>query len=167
MKKTLYSIFAVLSLCLAFVSCDDDDFDVNRGTHSQLPETVVAGTYNGQYVVYKADGVTEVGTYPATVTMTAGESKYTVRLESVCDQADINGAEEMPLNISWANEDIKFWGLTTPGTTAGFLNSAGMVLTAAKPFRSSFPRPYVRVVARLPNFTYLTEQIKHYQVWVV
>lgn len=126
MKKTLYSIFAVLSLCLAFVSCDDDDIDVNRGTHSQLPETVVAGTYNGQYVVYKADGVTEVGTYPATVTMTAGESKYTVRLESVCDQADINGAEEMPLNISWANDDIKFWGLTTPGTTAGFLNSAGL-----------------------------------------
>lgn len=126
MKKTLYSIFAVLSLCLAFVSCDDDDFDVNHGTHSQLPETVIAGTYNGQYVVYKADGVTEVGTYSATVTMTAGESKYTARLESVCEQAEMNGAEEQALNISWANDDIKFWGLTTPGTTAGFLNSAAL-----------------------------------------
>ncbi len=126
MKKTLYSIFAVLSLCLAFVSCDDDDFDVNHGTHSQLPETVIAGTYNGQYVVYKADGVTEVGTYSATVTMTAGESKYTVRLESVSAETDMNGAEESPLNISWANDDIKFWGLTTPGTTAGFLNSAAL-----------------------------------------
>lgn len=126
MKKTLYSIFAVLSLCLAFVSCDDDDFDVNHGTHSQLPETVIAGTYNGQYVVFKADGVTEIGTYPATVTMTAGESKYTVRLESVSAETDMNGAEENPLNISWANDDIKFWGLTTPGTTAGFLNSAAL-----------------------------------------
>ena len=126
MKKTLYRIFAVLSLCLAFVSCDDDDFDVNHGTHSQLPETVIAGTYNGQYVVFKADGVTEIGTYPATVTMTAGESKYTVRLESVSAETDMNGAEENPLNISWANDDIKFWGLTTPGTTAGFLNSAAL-----------------------------------------
>ena len=126
MKKTLYSIFAVLSLCLAFVSCDDDDFDVNHGTHSQLPETVIAGTYNGQYVVFKAAGVTEIGTYPATVTMTAGESKYTVRLESVSAETDMNGAEENPLNISWANDDIKFWGLTTPGTTAGFLNSAAL-----------------------------------------
>ena len=126
MKKTLYSIFAVLSLCLAFVSCDDDDFDVNHGTHSQLPESVVAGTYSGHYVVFKADGVTEIGTYPATVTMTAGESKYTVRLESVSAETDMNGAEENPLNISWANDDIKFWGLTTPGTTAGFLNSAAL-----------------------------------------
>ena len=126
MKKTLYSIFAVLSLCLAFVSCDDDDFDVNHGTHSQLPESVVAGTYSGHYVVFKADGVTEIGTYPATVTMTAGESKYTVRLESVSAETDMNGAEENPLNISWDNDDIKFWGLTTPGTTAGFLNSAAL-----------------------------------------
>lgn len=125
MKKTLYSMFAILAVCFSFVSCDDDDSN-DSGTHSELPETVIAGTYTGQYDVYNADGVTLEETYPATVTLAAGENEYTVTLVSVCSESTINGAEEYPLNITWANDEIKFWGLSTAGTTSGYLNSANL-----------------------------------------
>lgn len=124
MKKTLYCLMAVLAVCFSFASCDDDDFSVDHGTHAQLPETVLAGTYSGTYTIYNADGVTVEKTAPGTITIAAGENKYTATFVSVSDEAVVNGAEKDPIDVSWANNDIKFWGKTTPGNTAGYLNSA-------------------------------------------
>jgi len=128
MKRTLYIIFAVLAVCSSFTACDDDDdFSVDRGTHSTLPETIIAGTYTGSYDVYNADGETLENTYPATVDIAAGENKNTITLTSTCSGAnELNGAEQYPLNVTWANDDIKFWGLTTPSSTSGYLNSANL-----------------------------------------
>lgn len=126
MKKILYGMFAALAVCLSFMSCDDDDFSVDHGTHTELPETVMAGTYSGTYDVYKADGVTLEGSYPATITIATGENDYTINLTSTCSEDDVNGSEEKPLNVAWANDDIKFWGQTTAGETSGYLNSASL-----------------------------------------
>ena len=123
MKKTLYCLMAVLAVCFSFASCDDDDFNVNHGTHAQLPETVLAGTYTGTYTIYNADGVTVEKTVPGTVTIAAGENKYTATFNSISTEAVVNGAEEGCIDVAWANDIIKFWGKTTGGTTAGYLNS--------------------------------------------
>ncbi|MDE5986597.1 MAG: hypothetical protein K2H16_04870 [Prevotella sp.] len=126
MKKILYGVFAALAVCFSFTSCDDDDFSVDHGTHSERPETGISGTYTGNYEVYNADRVTLENTYPATATITPGTTEYSIRLESTCSETSINGAEENPLNCAWANDEIKFWGPTAPGTTAGYLNSANL-----------------------------------------
>lgn len=127
MKKTLYCMFAALAVCFAFTSCGDDDIDVDHGTHAQKPETALAGTYTGSYTVYNADGVTAESTADATVTIAAGESAYTITLTSNCPEvAAATGSEETPLNCTWANDDIKFWGPTTAGTTTGYLNSSAL-----------------------------------------
>lgn len=116
---------AALALCFGFTSCDDDDVDIDRGTHSELPETVLAGTYTGTYTVYNADGVTEESTADATVTFAAGEASHTATFSSNCpDNANMTGAEEGALNCAWANEGILFWGPSTAGTTSGYLNTA-------------------------------------------
>lgn len=140
MKKTLYCLMAVLAVCFSFASCDDDDFNVNHGTHAQLPETVLAGTYSGTYTVFSADGVTVEKTVPGTITIAAGENKYTATFASASDEAVVNGAEENPIDVAWSNDEIKFWGKTTPGTTKGFLNSAvlnGTLSNGALTFRFS------------------------------
>lgn len=117
-------MMAALAVCFSFTSCGDDD-DVNRGTHATLPETELAGTYTGTYTVYNADGVTEESTADASVTIAAGENKYTITFSSNCpSNANMTGAEEGALNCTWANDAIKFWGPTTAGTTTGYLNSA-------------------------------------------
>lgn len=126
MKKTLFGILVVLTCCISFISCSDDDFDVNRGTHSDLPENVISGSFTGEYEVYSADGVTLENTYPATVNISPGKNKYTLLFESVSSESVMNGAEENPLNVAWANNDIKFWGPSSAGTKAGFLNSAAL-----------------------------------------
>lgn len=118
---------AALALCLGVSSCDDDEIDVDRGTHTTLPETAIAGTYTGTYTVYNSDGVTEESTADATVTLAAGETSYTLTLSSNCpDNANMTGAEEGALNCAWANDDVRFWGPTTAGKNSGFLNSAAL-----------------------------------------
>lgn len=121
MKKSLYGILALLAICFSFVACDDDDNNDSR-THSELPETVVEGTYNGNYEVYNADGVTLEGTYPATVIITKGNNPYSFYLESICSEDKLNGKEEKALNAAWANDDVVFYGPSTAGTTTGYLN---------------------------------------------
>lgn len=125
MKKSLYGILALLVICFSFVACDDDDNNDSR-THSELPEIVLEGTYNGNYEVYNADGVTHENTYSASVVITKGENPYSFYLESICSEAKLNGKEQKALNAAWANDDIKFYGPTTAGTTSGFLNPAAL-----------------------------------------
>lgn len=120
-------MMAALAVCFSFTSCGDDDDAIDHGTHAEKPETVIAGTYTGSYDVYNADGVTVESTSAATVTIAAGPSDRTITLSSSCsDNANMNGAEEGALNCTWANDDIKFWGPSTAGTTTGYLNAAAL-----------------------------------------
>ena len=125
MKKTVYGIFAALTLVFAFAACDDSS-DIDRGTHAQLPEQVIAGNYAGNYTIINASGDT-TDTVAAAIALTAGENPYTVTFSSVCTTNTVlDGAEEGALNVAWANDDIKFWGPTTAGTNAGFFNSSAL-----------------------------------------
>ena len=119
MKKTVYGIFAALTLVFAFAACDDDSSDIDRGTHAQLPEQAIAGSYTGIYTIIKNDRVTVEGTADATITFTPVDSvAYTVIFESACaTKSDLDGKEENAFNVTWANDDIKFWGTTSAGST--------------------------------------------------
>lgn len=72
MKKFIYSLFAVLTLSCALVSCgDDDSSDAKIGGN---PATAAAGTYKGTWTV-TLDSVSV--TTPGTITVTATDSAYT------------------------------------------------------------------------------------------
>lgn len=124
-------MMAALAVCFSITSCGDDD-SIDRGTHATLPETVIAGTYTGTYSAYNNDSLnagvtTPESTAPATITIKADTAKYTIRLISTCADFDkANGEEQNALNCSWANDEIKFWGVSTAGTAAGYLNSASL-----------------------------------------
>ena len=125
MKKTVYGIFAALTLVFAFAACDDSS-DIDRGTHAQLPEQAIAGDYDGSYIMINEKGDI-TGTVAATIILTAGNNPYTVTFSSVCtENNDLSGIEENAFNTAWANDDIKFWGSTTAGTNAGFFNSSAL-----------------------------------------
>ncbi len=125
MKKTVYGIFAALTLCFAFAACDDSSTSsIDRGLHIQLPEQAIAGTYDGSYTINNG---TTTGTAAATVTFTAGDSTYTAVFSSVCPtNNDATGTEKYPLNVTWSNDDIKFCFSTIPSDddlSTGFLNT--------------------------------------------
>lgn len=125
MKKTVYGIFAALTLVFAFAACDDDSSDIDRGTHAQLPEEALAGDYDGSYTIISEKGDT-TGTVEATVTFAAGDSTYTAVFSSVCPtNSDLNGTEMNVLNVTWANDDIMFCYASNSSNT-GSLNATDL-----------------------------------------
>lgn len=108
-------------MCSVVTSCGDDDIDWNRGTHSTRPEATAAGTYNGTWEVFNADGVTSEGTYDGSVTIAAGSSAYTVNITTVCNTVAAASGETVA-NIAWSNDDQKIFSTVKNGTLDATVN---------------------------------------------
>ncbi len=108
MKKILFSLFAVAALCAGFASCDDDDDDINRGTHKASPAAAFEGVYTGYWSVFDASNVLEQENIPGSITVTKNDSVATIVSLTLAssDIAAVDGKSGVG-NIIWVNDDAK------------------------------------------------------------
>ncbi|MBR0038251.1 MAG: hypothetical protein IJP70_11530 [Bacteroidales bacterium] len=124
MKKILFSLFAVAALCAGFASCDDDDDDINRGTHKASPAANFEGVYTGYWSVFDASNVLEQENIPGSITVTKNDSVATiVTLILAADGISAVNGKSGVGNIAWVNNDAKI-------SNANASNGFGSVFSA-------------------------------------
>ena len=107
MKKTIYSIIALLAFTCCLASCSSDDNGDRAYTHTQTPELEAQGTYVGHFVRLQANSsmaVHEEG--EGTLTITATDTAYVayMRFES----AALGISTGTTVNISFFNDGYVF-----------------------------------------------------------
>jgi hypothetical protein len=111
MKKIIYSLFAILTVCSIFASCGDD----NEATApSGNPATAAAGTYSGTFTrVLDKDTVTAEGT----ITVTATDSMYCADLKF--ESSTFSLSSTAVSDIAYAGSDGKTFVYNSPSSSNG------------------------------------------------
>ena len=97
MKKFLIAAFAMLTLSVAFTSCDDDEGGNSNFNIIADPASVVSGTYSGTYT-RTLDGVPETGN--GAISIAAGSSKEYVNVTFQACSAMGLSEVTVPCNIA-------------------------------------------------------------------
>lgn len=98
MKKILYSILGMLTLCASFTSCGDDD---SPAKHSQLPEVAASGTYSGTWEVGDGTDITATEEGSVEVSVVEGSSYVASITLKVPNISDIDGLSAVG-NCAWS-----------------------------------------------------------------
>lgn len=78
-------------MMVSFVSCRDEA-DIPSTGDPINPEKEAAGTYTGEWQVYKGENREHQGDFPGSITITPGEYAYTCSVTLTCDgYANLNG----------------------------------------------------------------------------
>ncbi len=128
MKKILYSLFAVLTMSLALVSCGDDDKGSSK--HATLPEEAFAGIYSGTWTTYNADGTTvEKEGETGTITVKEnGEVNYSSKLDIVNNDNSAINTNDVVVNIVWNGDNAKFFTTSTALPVNGEITADGLLI---------------------------------------
>jgi len=128
MKKILYSLFAVLTMSLALVSCGDDDKGSSK--HATLPEEAFAGIYSGTWTTYNADGTTvEKEGETGTITVKKnGEVNYSSKLDIVNNDNSAINTNDVVVNIVWNGDNAKFFTTSTGLPVNGEITADGLLI---------------------------------------
>ena len=124
MKKLLYSLFAILSLGVAFVACDDDDDDASFvGTNDGHPEVAAEGVYTGTWTRILSE---DTAYAEGTMTVTATDSAYCADFAFYSEEFDLDVASVA--NITYAGSSTKFYyaNVSSDGNGLG-ANFAGVI----------------------------------------
>jgi hypothetical protein len=128
MKKILYSLFAVLTMSLALVSCGDDDKGSSK--HATLPEEAFAGIYSGTWTTYNADGTTvEKEGETGTITVKKnGEVNYSSKLDIVNNDNSAVNINDVVVNVVWNGDNAKFFTTSTTLPVNGEITADGLLI---------------------------------------
>lgn len=126
MKKILYSLFAVLAVSFALVSCGDDDNGTAK--HDTLPEDKFSAMYSGTWTTYNADGTTvekegEAGTF----IVAKGDVNYSAKLTFTDVTTPSIDASDVVVNIVWSGDNAKFFSTATALPINGEITSDGKI----------------------------------------
>lgn len=108
MKHTIISLIALLTLSCAFVACDDDD-DNAVYVNPVTPETVAAGTYEGEWERLSiSDSALEVG--PGYVIILS-DTANVVTAQFISEQFNLD--KQAVANITYAGEGFYYFNYST------------------------------------------------------
>lgn len=126
MKKILFSMLAIATLSLGFVSCGDDDNGINYTTSAEAGS---AGVYNGTWTTISNGTET---TYPGTVTLAAAAQAGCTNVTFDCPGASLN--KTSIANVWHSNNGYQFVNqVATNGLGTSFsgqINEGGLLKTA-------------------------------------
>lgn len=125
MKKTLYSLLAILSVCFALVSCGDDDNN-SGAKHSQPVSEAMAGVYTGVWhMEWVENDVPHVNVQDGTITVQTVEKvleegtvveKNATMVVTDCPEI-ATAAGKTLCATAWVNDGAKFNATTVDSKT--------------------------------------------------